>query len=73
MNYQSQFNLKQPVASVWDLQQMLMNNFTYTVVALGKLNVTTASKIQTSRFGGFANTVFIDGSIDASSRGCIGG
>ena len=73
-NFQSQFNLNQSeVLTIEQLRVMVQENFTYTVIALKNFNVSSNSQIITSRFGSYAAQISIDGTIDTSGKGCVGG
>ena len=52
---------------------MISQNFTYTLIALESLSVTSRSSISTSRFAAYSSNLKINGVIDTSGRGCVGG
>ena len=73
-NYRSQFFVDSAQnLSISDFQEGLARNFTYTVVALGMLNVSASTVITTPKFGAYASSARIEGTVDTSAKGCLGG
>jgi len=70
-NIETQYDL--PSSSFADLKAIVLNNFTYTIIALDTLSISPQALIQTSRFAAYANVTVLGGTIDTSSKGCAGG
>jgi hypothetical protein len=69
---QTQYYIDSPL-SIKQFRDMIVQNFTYTIIALENLVVSPKSSITTSRFAAYSADMQISGIIDTTGRGCSGG